>query len=167
MAALIEAATTLVSMLINLSMAVQLTQVEGECNGSWENQGSHKLNKDNELHAETKGTAQVSDKYKLHQIVNSTVDPSSALGEQNTKGVRNNGLANGLWHKDLLPLGECLEHECRQVSILSKEKQVLLVQCVDNILRIVLDNVWVCQDGDPVILTSLWCFDSIHAETTW
>lgn len=40
------------------------------------------------------------------------------------------------------------------------------MQSVDNIFRIVLDNVRVRKDRDPIILPAFRCFDAIHAEAT-
>jgi hypothetical protein len=41
---------------------------------------------------------------------------------------------------------------------------VLLVKSVDYVLRIVLDDVRICEDGHPVTCISLGGLDPIHAE---
>ncbi|POR38223.1 hypothetical protein TPAR_01575 [Tolypocladium paradoxum] len=103
----------------------------------------------------------VSDEDKLHQVVNSRVDPAASLRQQHRELVGDSRLANSLRHKDLLPLGEGTQHERRQETIFAQEIQVLLVEGLDNILRVVLDDVRVCQDGDPVVLPAFRRLDSV------
>jgi hypothetical protein len=40
------------------------------------------------------------------------------------------------------------------------------VQGIDDILRVVLDDVRVSNDGDPVAGVTLWRLDSVHREAT-
>lgn len=40
------------------------------------------------------------------------------------------------------------------------------MQCVDHIFGVVLDNVGVGKNRDPVVLAALGGFDAVHAETT-
>lgn len=65
---------------------------------------------------------------------------------------------------DLLPLGERPQHQRRQVAVLAQDVQILLVERLDHVLRVVLDNVRVRQDGYPVILPTLGRLDTVHAE---
>jgi hypothetical protein len=67
----------------------------------------------------------------------------------------------------LLALGECSEHERRKVTILAKEKQILLVQSIDHIFRVMLNDVRIGEDGYPIVLSTLGSLDAIHAEASW
>lgn len=40
------------------------------------------------------------------------------------------------------------------------------MQRVDNVLRVVLNNVGVSEDWNPIILAALGCFDAVHGEAT-
>lgn len=143
-----------------------LTDVESEGNSSRKHKGTHELDKDDELHTEAECSAEITDQDQFHEVVDSTVDPSSSLGEKDLEFVGYGGLANSLWHEHLLPLGKSPQHQGREITIFSKEKQVFLVQCVDNVFGIMLHNVGVSQDWHPVILVAFWCLDSVHAETS-
>ena len=90
-----------------------LTDVESECNSSWQNQSTNEINEDNELHTEAESATKISDEHKFHKVVHCTVDPSTSLREQNRELFRNSGFADGLRNEDLLALGECSEHERR------------------------------------------------------
>ena len=73
----------------------------------------------------------------------SRVNPPTTLREKDAKGIWYNGLTNRLRAEYVLPFREGLQHERGQITILSKKKQILLVQRIDDILRIVLDDVGV------------------------
>ena len=122
---------------MNLQVGVNvrlLTDVESECDGSWQDKSTDKLDEDDKLHAEAEGTTEISDKDQFHKIVHSRVDPSAALREKNAERIRNGSLADSLRNEYLFALGEGLEHERRQISVFTKQKQVLLVQRVDDVL---------------------------------
>ena len=92
------------------------------------------------------------------------VDPAPPLRQQHRELVRHRGLAHGLGHKDLLPLRKGLEHQGREVAVLAQQQQVLLVQRVHDVLRVVLHHVRVREDGHPVVLPALGRLDPVHAE---
>lgn len=141
-----------------------LTDVESECNSGRQDEGTDELDEDDELHTEAEGTAQVADEHELHQVVHGRVDPAAALREEDLELVRDGGFANGLRNEDLLAFGEGLEHEGGQVAVLAEQEQVLLVQRVDDVLGVVLDDVRVGEDGDPVVLAALGRLDAVHTE---
>lgn len=140
--------------------------VNSEGDGGGENQSTDELDEDDKLHTEAECSAEIAHKYQFEQVVHSTVDPATTLGEQYHELVGDDSLANGLRDEDLLALGERLEHQCGEVSILTQEKQVLLVQGVNHVFRVMLDNVRVGQNGHPVVLTTLGSLDTVHRETT-
>lgn len=41
------------------------------------------------------------------------------------------------------------------------------MQSIHHVFRIMLDNIWVCQDRHPVSVWSLWRLDAVHTETSW
>lgn len=98
--------------------------------------------------------------------MNGRVDPSSSLRQQNAESIWDDSLAHGLRAEDHFALGERLEHERGEIPIFTKEKQVLLVEGVDNVLRIMFDYIGICEDGYPVAIFVLRCFDAIHGETS-
>ena len=98
--------------------------------------------------------------------MNSRVDPSSSLREKNSEGIGDDSFADGLRTEDHLSLRESLEHERREVTILSEQEQVLLVKRVDNVLSVVLADVRVGQDGNPVAGFALGSLDTVNRETT-
>ena len=113
-AATTEIATGQLSVTTSQHLAYEtLTEVDCERNGGREDQGSDKLNEDNKLHAETKGSAKIPDQDQLHQVVDCTVDPSSSLREKNRKLIWNCRFADSLGDKNLLSLWESLEHKSR------------------------------------------------------
>lgn len=140
--------------------------VDGKGDSGGKDQGTDQLDEDDKLHTEAERSAKVAHEHQFQQVVHSTVDPATTLGEQNQELVRDDSLTDGLRDKDLLALGEGLQHQSGQVSIFTQEKQVLLVQGVHHVFRVVFDNVRVGQDRHPVVLTTLGSFDAVHRETT-
>ena len=144
-----------------------LTEVDGEGDSGGKDKRANQLDSNDELHTEAESAAKITNEDELHQIVDGTVNPSAALREEDVELVRHSRLTNRLWHKDLLALGECPEHESGEVSVFSEEEQILLVEGVDNVFGVVLDNVGVGEDGHPIILATLRGFDAVHGKATW
>lgn len=94
------------------------------------------------------------------------VDPTTTLREQDLESVRHRGLALCLRNKEQLAARENLEHERRQVTVLSEQQQVLLVQSVDHVFRVLFHHVRVGQDRHIVALGSFRSLDPVHAETS-
>lgn len=141
-------------------------EVDCERDGGGQDQGTDEFHSNDELHGEAERTTEVSDKDEFEQVVNGRVDPSSTLREEDSEGVGYNSLADSLRTKDHLSLGEGLEHQGGEVTIFSEQEQVLLVQGVDNVLGVVLANVGVCQDRNPVTGLSLGRLDTVDTETS-
>ena len=87
--------------------------IDGESDGGGQNERSNEFHEHDKLHGETECTAEIPDEHELSQVVNSRVDPSSSLREQNAEGIRYDRLAYGLRAEHHLSLRECLEHERR------------------------------------------------------
>ena len=94
------------------------------------------------------------------------VDPASPLREKNHELIGHGGLADCLWHENLLTLGESPQHQSRQITILTEKQQVLVVKGFNDVFGVMLDDVRVSQNGDPIVLVALGCLDAVHAETT-
>ena len=71
---------------------------------------------------------------QLSEIVNGQVDPLAMLGKESAEPLRDNCFANGLRTKDILLFWKCLEHQCREVLVFTKEQKILLVEGIGNIL---------------------------------
>lgn len=54
--------------------------------------------------------------------MNRRIDPATTLGEENAKGIRNDGLADSLRAEYVLALREGLEHERGEISIFTEEE---------------------------------------------
>lgn len=145
---------------------IELTDIEGKGDGSGQDERSDEFDKHNKLHAEAEGAAEILDENELHEVVDGRVDPATALRQKHLECVGHRGLAHGLRHEDLLALGEGPQHERRQIAVLAEQKQVLLVQRVHDVLRVVLDDIRVGQDRHPVVLGALGRFDAVHAEAS-
>lgn len=141
-------------------------EVDGEGDSGGQDECSDQLHSYDELHGETEGTTKVSYEEKLCEIVHRRVNPSASLREEYRECVGYDCLADCLGTEYHFSFGEGLEHECRKVSIFSKQKQILLVQGIDDILGVVFDNVGISEDRNPIAAGAFRCFDPIHAEAT-
>ena len=141
-------------------------EVEGERDGSREHKSPRKLHKHNELHREAECAAEVSHQQEFGKIMNGRINPPATLRQEDSELIGDNRLAHGLGAEHHLALRECFKHERGEVPILAKEEQVFLVECIDNILRVVLDDIRVGEDGYPVAVLRFWCLDAVHAETS-
>ena len=83
------------------------------------------VDEDDEPHREAAESAELVDEDELGQVVDGRVDPSSSLREQHAPLVRSDRLCERGSDERRLVLGEVLEEERGQVSILSEVKQVL------------------------------------------
>ena len=88
-----------------------LTDIESKGDSSRENQCTNQIDEHDKLHAEAECTAKIPYQNKLHKVVDGTVDPSTALGQQNRELLGNGCLAHGLRHEDLLALREGPKHK--------------------------------------------------------
>jgi len=114
------------------------------------------------LHRKAECAAEIPNEEQLHQIVYSTVDPPTPLTEKNSERIRNNGLADRLRNKNLFSTRESLQHQSRQIAILSEQQQILLVQSIDFIILIPRDDIRIGKDRHEIPLRSLWRFDAYH-----
>jgi len=94
----------------------QITDID---HGHGHDQGRKEINHDNEPHRETTESAELGQEDKLHKIVNRGVDPATTLGQQNLPLIWNVGPALSIGRKGHLVIGEVLQHQCGQVSILA------------------------------------------------
>jgi hypothetical protein len=117
------------------------------------------------LHRETKSSTRIVNLDQFEKVVDRRVDPSSTLRKQYTEGVRDDGLTDGLLAKYVFALRKSLEHERSEVSVLPKKQKILFVQRVDDVFRIMFDDVGIGQNGDPVPrVIALGSLDPIHTE---
>ena len=66
------------------------------------------------------------------------------------EGIRNNSFADGLRAEHVLLLGESLQHKRCQVPILPEQQQILFVQGVNDVFRIMLHDIWIGKNRDPI-----------------
>lgn len=80
------------------------------------------------------------------------VDPTSSLRQEHLEGVRHFGTTSRLWAEDHLAVRERAQQQGRQESILSKEKQVLLMQRCNRVLAVLARHLGLDDDRDPIIV---------------
>ena len=103
--------------------------------------GGQQVKHDDEAHGETAEAAKLVEEDELAQIVNGGVDPAATLRQQDLPIVGSNRERMGIADELGLEEREVLEQKSRQVTILSEMQQVLRVQRVDAVLRVVLDHL--------------------------
>ena len=103
--------------------------------------GGQQVKHDDEAHGETAEAAKLVKEDKFAQVGHGRVDPAATLRQQDLPVVGSNRERMGIANELSLEEREVLEQESRQVTIFSEMQQVLHVQRVDAILRIVLDKL--------------------------
>ncbi len=98
---------------------------------------------------------------KFCEIVHRRIDPATALREQNRPTFRRVRLALRVGREGNLHVGKVFEHQRGQVSILAERQQILLVQRVDIIDRVVFNDLLVDEQRDRLVGRA----DAIHAKT--
>lgn len=90
------------------------------------------------------------------------IDPSSPLTEQDAPSTRCDCVRNGIRSEFHLESREMLHHERGEVSIFSEREQVLLMECVDVRLGVLIDD----QRGDDDRSTFVRRSDTVDGETS-
>jgi hypothetical protein len=103
---------------------------------------------------------QRSDKNKFTQVVHHRVDPPSTLRQQDLEVIRGYSMGDSVRGKLHPESREMFHHDCRKRSIFAKMQQVLLVQRVDNPLRVIIDD----EVGDDKTAAFIGGTDAINAE---
>jgi hypothetical protein len=106
----------------------------------WKDKGTEEVDEDDESHRETAETAKVLKEDKFGQVVDSRVNPSTSLGEQNAPGVRSSRKSVRIRDELVRHSREVLRHQSGQITILTKREKILLVQRVHNTVGVVLDD---------------------------
>ena len=132
------------------------------CHGDRLNDGRHKIYEDNETHGETAETAKLVQEDELGQVVHRRVDPTPTLRQQNLPVIGGDGVRMCIPNELRLEVGEVLEQQGRQVSIFTEMEQVLHVQSVDTILRVVPDDLVTDEER----LVRIGGTEAIQGETT-
>lgn len=102
-------------------------QCVGEGDGDGKHDRSEQVHEHHELHAEAERSTQVSDKNKLHQVVDGRIDPSTPLREEHGESIRDDRSAAGLRQEHHLSVREGSNENRRQKAIFAQKEQVLLM----------------------------------------
>ena len=94
-----------------------------------------------ETHRETAETAKLLQGDEFPEIVNCRVDPAATLRQQNFPVIRSHGVLMSIPDELRFEEGEVLEEQRSKVWIFTKMQKVLHMQCVDTILRVVVDKL--------------------------
>ena len=124
--------------------------------------GREEVNEDNETHREATEPAKAIKEDEFRQIVNRRIDPSPTLRKQDGPLIGCNGFCMRIAYEVRFVIGEMLEKQGRQISILAKMQKVLHMQGVDAVLRVILDHLF----GDDEWFVGVRRSQSIHRETT-
>ena len=90
------------------------------------------------------------------------VDPTPTLRQQNLPVIGGDGVRMCIPNELRLEVGEVLEQQGRQVSIFTEMEQVLHVQSVDTVLRVVPDDLVTDEER----LVGIGSTKTIKCETT-
>ena len=102
-------------------------------------QGTEQVDEDEEAHRETAETAELIEEDKFAQVVHGRVDPTTTLGEQNPPVIGGYSERVSVADELSLEIREVFEQQCRKVTIFTKVEEVLHVQRVDSVFRVILD----------------------------
>ncbi len=111
------------------------------CNRDWSDHRRQEIDEDDESHRKAAETAELIEEDELRQVVDSRVDPSSPLGQENAPLIGGDGEGMRVSDEFGLVSREVFEDEGCQITIFTKVQQILHVQGIDAILRIVLDHL--------------------------
>ena len=75
------------------------------------------------------------------EIVNCRVDPPATLKQQNLPVTRSHGVLMSIQDELCFEEREVLEEQRSKLSIFTNWQKVLHMQCVDTILRVVVDKL--------------------------
>ena len=123
---------------------------------------SDKINENEEPHRKTAEPNQLGKDHQLAKIMDSRVNPSTPLREQNTPRFRSHRMRDRIWAELGLERREMLHQQRRQEPILSEQEEILLVKRIDVGLRVFLDDVI----GDNDWSTFVCSPNAIQRETT-
>jgi hypothetical protein len=126
------------------------------------NQGGQEVDEDDEAHGKAAETAQSIEEDELSQVVDGRVDPSTTLRQQDRPFIGSDGVRMSVPDELGLVVREVLKQQGCQVSIFTKMEQVLHMERVDTVLRVVVDNGL----GDKEWLVGVGSAESVHGETT-
>ena len=104
------------------------------------NDSREQINHDDETHRETAETTELLQEDEFTEIVHRRVDPTPTLGQQDLPVVGSNGVRMGITDELGLEVREVLQQQRRHETILSEVQQVLHVQSVDTVLRVVTND---------------------------
>ena len=135
----------------------QISQVGAGC---WQNDRTEKIDKDHKSHTETAESTEIFQKDQFGQIVDGGVNPATSLGDQNPPGLGSSSGCIGVGDEFVGHGREMLGHQCREISILTQGKKILLVQCVDIAIAVFADD-FLGDDERPTLVCRP---QSVHAE---
>ena len=103
------------------------------------NEGRNKINHNHETHREAAETAKLVQEDKFSKIVDSRIDPTTTLWQQNLPIIWSDRVRMSIPNELSLEVGKVFQEQRREVSIFTKMEQVLHVLGIHTILRIILD----------------------------
>lgn len=132
------------------------------CNSDRLDERGNEINHDHESHRETAETTELVQEDEFSQIVDGGVNPTTTLRQQNLPIIWSDGVCMGVPNELRLEVGEVFQQKRREVSIFTEMEQILHVQSIHAIFRIVLDQLVRNQQG----LVRIRGTETIKRETT-
>lgn len=109
--------------------------------GGGQDQSTDKIDHDEEAHRKAAEATHVGEEHELGEVVHGRVDPATTLRQENAPRVGSYRHSLSFGEELGLKVGEVLEDEGREVTILSEGEQVLLVQGIEDSLRLMVDEM--------------------------
>jgi hypothetical protein len=120
------------------------------------------IEEDNESHRKETESTHFRNGQEFKEVMNSRIDPSSTLRQENCPTRRRDGVSDSIGRKFHLESGKVLHHQCREVSIFTQREKVLLVEGVHVRLGILVDDPAGNDDWPTLVGSS----DSVDTETS-
>ena len=125
-------------------------------------QRRQKIDHDHETHGETTESTKLLQENEFPKIMHRRVNPAPTLRKQHLPVIRSNSIRMSVPNELCLETGEMLEEERGQVTIFTEMQQILHMQGIDAILRVVLDELVRDEQG----LVCIGGSQAIEGETT-
>ena len=101
---------------------------------------TEQINHDDETHRETTDTTQLREENQFTQVMDSGINPTTTLRQQNGPRLWCHSVCNSVWGELQLERREMFDKQSRQESIFAEREQIFLVKSINVTLRIFIDD---------------------------
>ncbi len=129
--------------------------------GSRQDDRSEEVDEDNKTHTEATEAAKVWQPHQFREVVDCGINPPTSLRQEHAPRLRRGGACVSVRYEFVRHLRKVFRHKCCKISILSKRKEILLVQGIHVTGVVVIDD-FIGDDQWPSFIDGP---KSIHTET--